>query len=126
MRIVVRRKRYTNPEHKRLDFNVIRTPAGILQAIPLATGRVLSHVETDTPAWQEGTVRNLCAMAGMLLAPLAVVAFTFAAWSLTAKMNWTSGFFFTEGPLSHWIVWCGLGLALSYFSSTLRRAGARL
>ena len=126
MRLVVRRNRYKDAEQKHLDFNIMRTPAGILQAIPLATGRVLSYVETDTPAWQGVTARKFYAITGMLLAPFAVVAFTFAAWALTAKMNWTSGFLFPAGPFSHWIVWCGMGLALSYFSSTLRRFGSTL
>lgn len=126
MKIVVRRNRYTIDERKRFDFNLIRTPVGLLQAIPLATGRVWAHVESDTPLWQGGTARNLYAIVGMLLAPLALAAFAFAAWALTAQMNWTSEFLFTDGPLAHWIVWAGMGLGVGYCSSALTRAGARL
>jgi len=126
MKIVVRRNRYTIDERKRFDFNLIRTPAGLLQAIPLATGRVWAHVESDTPLWQSVTARKVYAIVGVLLAPLALAAFAFAAWALTAQMNWTADFLFTDGPLAHWIVWAGMGLAIAYCSSALSRAGARL
>lgn len=125
MRLVLRRARYGDEARKRFDFNIIRTPAGLLQAIPLATGRALAHVETDTSPWQGVTARKLYSISGMLLTPFALAAFAFAAWALTSKMNWTSPFLFADGPWAHWIVWAGLGLILTYFSSALTRAGAR-
>ena len=125
MKVVLRRNSYTDNQRESTAFNIIRTPAGWLQAIPLVSGAARAHVESDTPAWQSGTARNFYALLGALLGPLALVAFVFAAWSLTSQMNWTSAFIFSEGPLADWLVWAGLALLLRFCASTLTRAGER-
>lgn len=125
MRVVVRRNSGAQEEQENTAFNIIRTPVGWLQAIPLVSGTPRSHVETDTPPWQSVTARNFYAVLGALLAPLALVAFVFAAWALTSQMQWTAAFIFSDGPLADWLVWTGIALLLRFCSSSLTRAGQR-
>jgi len=125
MRVTLRGNRYSDEAREGARFNMIRTPAGVLQAIPLFTGRSVAHVEEDTPPWQSVTARNFYAMVGALLGPLVFVACAFAAWALTAEMNWTSEFLVTDGLFSHWMVWAMVALILRFCSSALLRAGVR-
>ena|SRR5436305_10274397 len=125
MRVVVRQHNRSEERQENTAFNIIRTPAGWLQAIPLVSGAPRSHVETDTPAWQSVTARNFYAILGTLLSPFALVAFVFAAWALTSQMQWTSAFLFSDGPLADWLVWTGIASLLRFCASSLTRAGQR-
>lgn len=40
-----------------------------------------------------------------LLAPLALMAFTIALWSLAANLNWATNFFVSSGLFAHWQSW---------------------
>jgi hypothetical protein len=53
-----------------------------------------------------------------LLTPAAVIAGALGSWAFAASLNWTGGFAFSSGLLSHWQVWIG-GAALLEFSSRL-------
>lgn len=125
MKVVLRRNSYSEDDRENRAFNIIRTPAGWLQAIPLVSGVARPHVESDTPAWQSVTARNFYAVIGAMLGPLALVAFAFAAWALTAQMNWTAAFLFSEGPLADWMIWALGAVLLRFCASALTRAGER-
>ncbi|HZU29240.1 MAG TPA: hypothetical protein VFA04_27205 [Bryobacteraceae bacterium] len=125
MKLVLRRNGYSEGAEENSAFNIIRTPAGWLQAIPLVSGAARPHVESDTPAWQSVTARNFYAIVGALLAPLALVVFVFAAWALTSQMKWTASFLFTEGPLADWMIWALAAVLLRFCASALTRAGQR-
>jgi hypothetical protein len=121
----VRGKSYTQDAGENSAFNIIRTPAGWLQAIPIVSGAVRPIVESDTAPWQSVTARNFYALLGLLLAPAALVLFAFAAWALTSQMQWTASFLFTDGPLADWMIWALGGLLLRFCASALNRAGQR-
>jgi hypothetical protein len=71
--------------------------------------------------WQAQALRGCRMLAGLLGAIVALLAFVFAAWSLTADLSWTSAFPWSSGPLAHWLTWCAIGALLRMAASRLGR-----
>jgi hypothetical protein len=44
-----------------------------------------------------------------------------AVWSLTSELGWTDSFPFASGPLSSWIIWTALAVAIHSASAILRK-----
>ena len=61
---------------------------------------------------------------GLVLSPVAVIAGVFAAWRLSSDIGWTSGFFITTGPLSHYQLWAGVSIASQMSVAMLKRWSA--
>ena len=63
-------------------------------------------------------------LSGLVLPPVAVMAGVFAAWRLSSDIGWTSGFFITTGPLSHYQLWAGISIASQMSVAVLKRWSA--
>jgi hypothetical protein len=109
-------------------------PAGVTTNLRLQTVEGVLSLETGTPlggqnaAWKARcahAMRSSRMLAGLFGAVLAMLAFVFAAWSLTAGLSWTSAFPWSTGPLSHWLTWCAMGVSLRIAASRLGRARSR-
>ena len=57
----------------------------------------------------------LAPLLASLLALSAVLAFNITLWTLAVDLRWTSLFFFSPGPLSHWLFW--LSCSAAFISS---------
>lgn len=63
-------------------------------------------------------------LSGLVLPPVAVIAGVFAAWRLSSDIGWTTGFFITTGPLSHYQLWAGVSIASQISVAVLKRWSA--
>ena len=59
-----------------------------------------------------------------LITPIAVAAYTLAAWRMGSDLNWTGEFFIESGLLSHWQVWLALAIGVHFGGSYLNRVAA--
>jgi hypothetical protein len=75
--------------------------------------------------WAVNTAQQFGSIVSVLMGPAVLSVYAFAAWSLTSEMGWTDSFPFATGPLSNWIIWTGLAVALHVASSVLRRQKER-
>jgi len=104
-------------------------PAGVASEVLLQALEGILSLPAGTDAggwrtaWPTQALRISCLLAGLLAAIVAMLAFVFAAWSLTAGLNWTSAFPWTTGPFSHWLTWCAIGTPLRVAASRLGRCG---
>ncbi len=87
--------------------------AGLLQAT--------SNLFVRTGAWAVDTAQQFGSVLSALMAPAVFSAYSFAAWSLAAGLGWTSTFPYTQGPLSNWLIWAGIAIAVHLASQVLRR-----
>ena len=67
-----------------------------------------------------GFVHNSWRLLEALLSPVSAVAYVLASWRLGADMGWAASFVINAGFFSHWIVWLGIGLALSFRGYVLK------
>jgi hypothetical protein len=105
-------------------------PAGVTTHLRLQTVEGILSLEADgeSAVWRTRCAQALRGgrmLAGLSGAVMAMLAFVFAAWSITAGLNWTRAFPWGAGPLSHWLTWCALGAALQMVSSRLGRVTPR-
>ena len=56
-----------------------------------------------------------------LLTPSALIAFTIFFWNISSDLRWTTNFFVTHGPFSHWQVWLAAAAALLLSAWLLNR-----
>ena len=75
-------------------------------------------------AWCLDISRYCRALAGLIGSTASMLAFVFAAWSVTADLSWTSAFPWSRGPLSHWLTWCALGAPLRIAACRLTRSSS--
>ncbi len=75
--------------------------------------------------WAAGTAQQFGSTVAVLMGPAILSTYAFAAWSLTAEMGWTDSFPFSTGPLSNWMIWLGVAIALHLASSVLKRHQGR-
>ena len=85
----------------------------VLQATGALVGRVGS--------WATDTAQQFGALVSALMGPAVFSAYAFAAWSLAANLGWTNTFVFTAGPLSNWLVWLTIAIAVTLAASILKR-----
>jgi hypothetical protein len=76
-------------------------------------------------AWCVQALRYCRALAGLIGSTASMLAFVFAAWSITADLSWTSAFPWSRGPLSHWLTWCAVGAPLRIAARRLARSSSR-
>jgi len=60
------------------------------------------------------------AILGAILGPVALIAYVFAVWRVSADIGWSGPFVIASGFFSHWIVWFSIGLALTVGISALK------
>ena len=65
--------------------------------------------------------RRLAGAAGALLMLPMVMALVLAAWSIAARLNWTSRFAVSNGFFSHWQAWLAFAAVLQLCSRRLSR-----
>lgn len=109
---------------QRGEVKADQLPAAVggIAAFSQAVGSSLSR----TGAWAVNTAQQCGTVVSVLMGPAVLSVYAFAAWSLTSEMGWTDSFPFATGPLSNWIIWTGLAVALHLASSILRRQKDRL
>lgn len=73
----------------------------------------------------EVNIENFGEFAGALLTPVSVVVFAFAAWRFGSDLGWTGEFLFSEGLLSHWIVWFAIGIFIQICAANLKSPADR-
>jgi len=73
---------------------------------------------------RRGKNRRLAAAAGALLIPISLMAYALGLWRLASDMGLAAEFAI-DGVFSHWQVWIGLALALTFAASALNRYGSR-
>jgi len=86
-----------------------------------ATGRTNHRTLEAWKIWWIDISRYCRALAGLIGSTASMLAFVFAAWSVTADLSWTSAFPWSRGPLSHWLTWCAVGAPLRIAARRLTR-----
>src|SRR5512144_207146 len=76
-------------------------------------------------AWQKAMQGNqeVGRLLRYLITPIAVAAYTLAAWRMGSDLNWTGEFFIESGFLSHWQVWLAVAIGVHFGGSYLNRLG---
>jgi len=65
-----------------------------------------------TPQQADLQVRAFFGWMQIAFSMLSFLAFSFGLWAMTAQMNRTSGFLFSSGPLSNWLIWIAAALIM--------------
>ena len=109
-----------------------RAPVELSGQLQVAQGPFLFETEQTNhrtleawKAWCVGALRYCRALAGLIGATASMLAFVFAAWSITADLSWTSAFPWSRGPLSHLLTWCAVGAPLRIAAHRLTRSSPR-
>ena len=91
--------------------------SGLLPGFPSALARA--------GAWASDTAQEFGAVVSALMGPAVFSGYALAAWSLASNLGWTDSFLFTSGPLSNWIVWFAIALAVHAAANILQRRTAQ-
>lgn len=87
--------------------------AGVLQASATAG--------TRTAAWAVDVAQQFGSLLAAVMGPAVLAAYSFAIWSLASNLGWTGTFPYTAGPLSNWLIWAGIAIALHAATAVLHR-----
>jgi hypothetical protein len=71
--------------------------------------------------WASDTAQEFAAGVSALMGPAVFSAYALAAWSLASNLGWTNSFLFASGPLSNWLVWSAIAVAVHLAASILNR-----
>lgn len=88
----------------------------IAASVNLATNRLRSPALLDLA---RRIAQRFTALLAWLLGPLSLIAYAFTAWRVASDIGWSSSFFITAGLFSHWLVWLGIALTLTFSASML-------
>ncbi len=69
--------------------------------------------------------RNVAPVIGLMLLPMSLIGYVFAAWRVGADLDWAGDFFISQGLLSRWQVWLALGAAAQFAANYLNRFARR-
>jgi hypothetical protein len=97
----------------------IRNEPGRVWAVSFWQGA--SAIFSKIGAWASNTAQTFGSLVSALMGPAVVSAYALAAWSLAANLGWTDSFVFGAGPLSNWIVWFVLAVAVHGSAEVLKR-----
>ena len=78
-----------------------------------------------TVVWAADTAQQFGAILAALMGPAVFSAYALAFWSLASDLGWTNTFIFPSGPLSNWLVWLALAVAVNLAASILKRHTVR-
>lgn len=81
----------------------------------------MTEVVSGAGKWFVDTALHFGSLLSALMAPAVFSAYAFAVWSLAANLGWTSTFPFASGPLSNWLIWAGIAIAVHLASEVLRK-----
>ncbi|HTA40859.1 MAG TPA: hypothetical protein VK789_00350 [Bryobacteraceae bacterium] len=70
---------------------------------------------------RKGKNSRLATPAASLLTMASISCAALGLWRVGTDLEWTGGFVFTQGLLSHWQVWIGVAIAIQYVSWRLSR-----
>jgi hypothetical protein len=70
---------------------------------------------------RKGKNSRLATLAASLLTMASISCAALGLWRVGADLDWTGGFVFSQGLLSHWQVWIGVAVAIEYLSWRLSR-----
>ncbi|MBV9082591.1 MAG: hypothetical protein JOZ62_07950 [Acidobacteriaceae bacterium] len=74
-----------------------------------------------TGAWAADTAQQFGALVSALMGPAVISAYAFALWSLASNLGWTGTFPYNSGPLSNWLIWLAIAIAVNLAAGILRR-----
>jgi hypothetical protein len=75
----------------------------------------------DTSTWAVDVAQRFASVLAAVMGPAVFAAYIFATWSLAANLAWTDSFPYTAGPLSNWLIWAGIAIAVHVAAYVLRR-----
>jgi hypothetical protein len=87
--------------------------ANIIQAV--------SNTSIRGAGWAVDTAQHFGSLLSALMGPAVFSAYAFATWSLAANLGWTNTFPYATGPLSNWLIWAGIAIAVHEAAQVLRR-----
>jgi hypothetical protein len=106
------------PESRTTAIAVLTEPARVWTVSALqATGNTVSH----GLEWAGDTAQKFGALVSALMGPAIVSVYALTLWSLASNLGWTDTFVFSTGPLSNWLVWLAIAIAVNLASGILRR-----
>lgn len=70
---------------------------------------------------RKGKNSRIATLAASLLTMTSISCGALGLWRVGTDLEWTGGFVFSEGLLSHWQVWIGIAVAIQYISWRLSR-----
>jgi hypothetical protein len=97
----------------------IRTEPARIWTIGVLQGSI--NFFAQTAAWSVDVAQRFAALLSAVMGPAVLVAYVFAAWSLASNLGWTGSFPYSSGPLSNWLIWTGIAIAVHVAADILRR-----
>ena len=70
---------------------------------------------------RKGKNSRIATLTASLLTMASISCAALGLWRVGADLDWTGGFVFSQGLLSHWQVWIGAAVAIQYISWRLSR-----
>lgn len=70
---------------------------------------------------RKGKNSRVATLAANLLTMISLSCASLGLWRVGTDLEWTGGFVFSQGLLSHWQVWIGAAVAAQYLSWRLSR-----
>ncbi|HLH01172.1 MAG TPA: hypothetical protein VKX25_00250 [Bryobacteraceae bacterium] len=67
---------------------------------------------TRIGVWATDTAQEFATLLSALMGPAVFSAYALALWSLASSLGWTNSFLFASGPLSNWLVWSAIAVAI--------------
>lgn len=90
---------------------------GVTERVQIGTAIAASRVAAVS--------QDAAGFIGVLLDPVALLAFVFGLWRLGVDLGWTGDFVIEQGLFSHWQVWIGLAVGLKASQSLLKAPARR-
>jgi hypothetical protein len=98
----------------------IRTEPARLWTAGLLQGTVNFFIQCAT--WAREFSLRFATLLAVVMGPAVLAAYILASWSLAANLGWTGSFPYAAGPLSNWLIWAGIAIAVHVAATVLRRA----
>jgi hypothetical protein len=103
----------------RTNALAIRTEPARVWTIGVLQGSINFFVQSAT--WSVDVAQRFAVALAALMGPAVLAAYIFAAWSLASNLGWTASFPYSSGPLSNWLIWTGIAIAVHVAADVLQR-----
>lgn len=106
------------PEPRIAAIAVVSEPA---RAWTLNLVQASIHAGTRAATWAVDVAQQFGSVLSAIMGPAILAGYSFAVWSLAANLGFTDTFPYGSGPLSNWLIWAGIAIALHVAASVLQR-----
>lgn len=79
------------------------------------------NLGTRAGTWAVDVAQQFGSLLSALMGPAVLAGYSFAVWSLAANLGFTNTFPYAAGPLSNWLIWAGIAIAVHVAASVLQR-----